>query len=361
MSDKFTVRSRLSDYEVDFVDDFRNAIDDSAKDNAFLIVDKKIDELYSKDINKIFRKDHIISIQSTEDSKTLEKCDSIIKELVEKNIRKNSVLFAVGGGVIEDIAGFISTILFRGIDWIFCPTTLLAQADSCIGSKSSINLGQYKNLLGSFYPPVRIIINPEFLKTLPQEEIRSGIGEMLHFYLIAGKTDLALELTTNYDELLEAPKKFKKFILTSLKIKKSVIEIDELDKGKRNIFNYGHTFGHALETVSSYDINHGQAVTMGMDIANYVSMRLGYIQEETFEYMHGILSGNLPAFRLLPKQNEAYFTALSKDKKNSKNNLGCILTRGPGSMFKVQLPFSKDLKDNIMSYFDACFEDKGKK
>lgn len=351
MSDRFTVRSRFKDYEVEFVDDFASAVGSHMEDGAFLIIDEKIVELYGEKVEKLFANDHIIVVQATEDTKTLAECDILIKELVKKNIRKNSLLFALGGGVIEDIVGFISTILFRGIDWVFCPTTLLAQADSCIGSKSSINLGGYKNLLGSFYPPSLIIIDVGFLKTLPVEEIKSGIGEILHFYLLVGKDKLAEKLMLDYNRLLEFPGTLKEYILPSLKIKKSVVEIDELDKGQRNIFNYGHTFGHAIETVTSYEINHGQAVTMGMDIANYLSLRLGYIDEKTFKHMQGILAKNMPSFKLSEQNSAEYFKALSKDKKNLGNNLGCILTCGPGSMFKVQLPFESKLKNDIMSYF----------
>ena len=355
MSDRFIVKSRLRDYEVEFVDDFVAAINRQRRDDAFLISDERINELYPEMVKKPFADDCIIALQASEDSKTMMGCEGLIKELVKKNIRKNSVIFALGGGVIEDIAGFISTILFRGIDWVFCPTTLLAQVDSCIGSKSSINLGGYKNLVGSFYPPSLVIIDVKFLKTLPIEELKSGIGEILHFYLIAGKEKLAQKLMEDYERLLSFPQTLKDYILPSLKIKKSIVEIDELDKDQRNLFNYGHTFGHAIEAVTSYGINHGQAVTMGMDVANYLSLRLGHIDEKTFKYMHGILEKNMPSFKVWEQNSAEYFKALSKDKKNLGNNLGCILTRGPGSMFKIQLPFDGKLKSDIISYFNRNF------
>ena len=129
------------------------------------------------------------------------------------------------------------------------------------------------------------------------------------------------------------------------------VEIDEFDKNERNVFNYGHTFGHAIETVSNYLINHGQAVTMGMDIANYVSLQLGYLNASTFEVMHNILAKNLPNFKLSKENIEKYLAALSKDKKNIGNNLGCILTKGPGAMEKLQLPLDEKVKEIILDYF----------
>jgi 3-dehydroquinate synthase len=175
---------------------------------------------------------------------------------------------------------------------------------------------------------------------------------MLHFYLIAGRDKLAASLMNDYETFLNKPEMLKKFILSSLKIKKEVIEDDEFDKGKRNIFNYGHTFGHALETVSSYAINHGQAVTMGMDIANYVSYRYRYINKSIFEGMHSILSANLPNFKVTDKNIDIYIKALSRDKKNLGNNLGCILTKGPGSMTKVQVPMGNKFRIVIKDYFN---------
>lgn len=355
MSNKFIVKSRFKNYQVDFMDNLAKSIKANAKKRDFLIIDKKISELYAEKVEKFFAENRIVIVEATEHNKTLENCYSLIKDLVEKDIRKNSIIFALGGGVIEDIAGFISSILFRGINWVFCPTTLLAQADSCIGSKTSINLNEYKNLLGSFYPPSRIFIDTKFLQTLPVDEIKSGIGEILHFYLIAGKDELAKELMNDYERLLKAPEELKDYILSSLKIKKSVIEIDELDEGQRNIFNYGHSFGHAIETVTSYAVNHGQAVTIGMDIANYLSLRLGYIDKETFEYIHQILDKNIPDARLSEKDMEDYFRALSKDKKNIGADLCCILTHAPGSMVKMQLPMDDKFKDMIRSYFKTNF------
>jgi 3-dehydroquinate synthase len=355
MSNGFSVKSRIRDYRVEFVDDFARDVWSKRGEGDFLIIDEKIKSLYGEKLEDLFDRENILTIEANEENKTLTKCEEIIEYLIGRNIRKKSAIFAIGGGVIQDISSFVSMVLFRGIEWYFYPTTLLAQSDSCIGSKSSINFGKYKNLLGSFYPPAHIGIDMGFLTTLPEDEIRSGMGEILHFYLIAGKEDLAKKMMNEYDDNVKDPGAMEEYILQSLMVKKSLIEEDEFDKGKRNIFNYGHTFGHAIESVTSYAINHGQAVTMGMDMANYISNRLGHIDDRTFDRMHAILKKNMPDFKLSYGNISDYFKALSKDKKNEGANVGCILTKGPGHMFKEQLPMDEEFKNNITSYFDRGF------
>lgn len=352
MSEAFTIKSMFRDYKVNLIDEFEKSIRQHSEENTYILIDQKVLELFEKQFERILPKYHFISIEANESNKTIDYCQSLIKNLIEKNIRKDSIVVAVGGGIIQDIAAFSSSILFRGIDWVFYPTTLLAQADSCIGSKTSINVAGYKNLVGNFYPPAEIDLDLAFLDTLPIEEIKSGIGEILHFYLIAGGS-LAEKLIDNYDELIASPRTLKRHIVESLKIKQSVIEIDEFDRNERNLFNYGHTFGHAIETVSGYGINHGQSVTMGMDIANFISVNLGYLSKNNFGRMHKILERNMPSFSLRDDMVEDYLAALSRDKKNIGNSVGCILTSGPGAMKKVYLPFDDHLKSMVLAYFSA--------
>jgi len=351
MSDELTISSRFRDYTVFFIESAAESLRTRHPDQtSMFIVDENLLALCPERFDNALKDREVIFVEPTEQHKTLEYCQSIISKLIEKNIRKNCTLVAVGGGIIQDITAFISSVLFRGISWEFYPTTLLAQADSCIGSKASINFGNYKNMLGGFYPPACIFIDVGFLGTLPEEEIRSGIGEMLHYFLI-DDSELTRSLMDDYEALLANPLQMKLYMLESLRIKKSMIEIDELDKNQRNIFNYGHTFGHAIETVSDYRVNHGQAVTLGMDIANYISMHLGYVTDQQYASMHTVLWKNIPDFQLSDKMFDRYYSALAKDKKNIGKNLGCILTRGPGKMEKIQIPFDEKLKDLIRSYF----------
>ncbi len=357
MSKNITIRSKFRDYNVYFVNDFLPILKRQMKNPLFFIIDQTIMELYTDKLKAVWPLNKSIIIEARESTKTVDKCQYVIKTLIENNVRRDSVLIAIGGGIIQDITAFVASILFRGIEWHFYPTTLLAQADSCIGSKSSINIGEYKNQVGTFYPPSEIVSDCSFLNTLSASEIKSGIGEILHFLFIAGDQSVQT-LSDEYNKLLKEPVRFNKYIRTSLGIKKKTIEIDEFDKNERNLFNYGHTFGHAIEAVSDFTIPHGQAVTMGMDIANYVSMSLRKLGERDFEYMHKLLFKNMPLFHLSADMIEDYFTALSKDKKNIGKNLGCILTSGLGSMKEVQISLDDKLKKIIIAYFKTRGSEK---
>lgn len=190
-----------------------------------------------------------------------------------------------------------------------------------------------------------------FLKTLTESEIRSGIGEMLHYFLTDGIV-LAQEITEKIDDLIKEPKKLEYFIKNSLKIKKNIIEIDEFDESIRHIFNYGHTFGHAIEAITNYSITHGQAVTLGIDLANYLSFKLQMINYSSFEEMHKILLKNMPNYMPLDNKIEEFLNAMSKDKKNKGNKIGFILTRGPGKVEKVFIENNEWFKNCILEYFN---------
>jgi 3-dehydroquinate synthase len=258
----------------------------------------------------------------------------------------------MGGGIIQDVTAFSASIIYRGVDWAFFPTTLLAQTDSCIGSKTSINLGDKKNLVGNFYPPADVFIDTAFLSSLTIDDIKSGIGEILHYYIYAANP-LIDELIRDYGLVIKDRNLLARYIRESLKIKKSVIEGDEFDRGERNKFNYGHTFGHALESVTDYAIKHGHAVTVGMDMANFVSVKMGFMPPETFRNLHEKLSVNLPGYDWKRINFDRYFDALSKDKKNIGSSVGCILARDMGMLFKQQLPLDDGFKQMIRDYFSG--------
>lgn len=352
MSDTMLIKSRMRDYTVFFVSNFYNHLKEYAEQGAFFVIDSLIHKTYGDQINSVVPQDRILIVEANEYNKTIGKCQAIIETLVERNFRKNDRLTAVGGGVIQDITAFTASILYRGVDWSFFPTTLLAQADSCIGGKTSINLGDKKNLVGNFYPPSDIFIDVDVLTSLTVEDIKSGIGEILHYYIYSA-SPLFDELIRDYELVIKDRNLLEKYIRGSLKIKKSVIEIDEFDKGERSKFNYGHTFGHAIESVTDYAIKHGQAVTVGMDLANYVSMKLGFMSADVFHDIHLKLSTNFPEFNWAKIDFERYFSLLTKDKKNVGNNVGCIFAKEPGILFKEQLPLDDHFREIIKAYFSS--------
>ncbi|MBN1870819.1 MAG: iron-containing alcohol dehydrogenase [Candidatus Omnitrophica bacterium] len=348
MPNSFSVRSLFREYSVEFIDNLKQRIRSLVDKGHFFVIDAGVYDLYQDCFKTVVSKDALFIEEAIEKAKTFENSYSLIKRLMASGVRKNTTLVAVGGGVIQDLTAFVSSILFRGIEWMFFPTTLLAQADSCIGSKTSINMEGYKNILGNFYPPSKIFIDLKFLESLNDGDIKSGIGEMMHFYFVAG-SPYAEKIATHYQELFAGREWFGEYIDASLAIKKDVIERDEFDKGERNLFNYGHTFGHAIETITDYKVPHGQAVTLGMDIANYISLQRGMIDLEIFGRMRQILMNNLPKLEISDEQMDRYMDALSKDKKNTNQGLTCILTEGPGRMKRVCIPMDEPLRNMIGS------------
>lgn len=351
MFNSLVISSKVrGNYTVKFIDDLKRELSRFADcDDYVYIVDRHISNLFAAELSCIFQRCRFIVIDCKEENKTLEYSQALIRMLIDKNIRKNDQLIVIGGGIAQDISCFVASILFRGVNWIFYPTTLLAQCDSCIGSKSSINFDQIKNLLGTFNPPSEIYIYPGFLNTLKENEIKSGIGEMLHYFFSDG-IDIAKDVSEKYDMLLTNRSLLPYFVQQSLKIKKRIIQIDEFDTSIRHIFNYGHTFGHAIEAITQYRIPHGQAISIGMDLANFISMSRGMINEDIFSEMHDILIKNMPVFKFDQDNIDRYIVALSKDKKNKGDLLGAILTSGPGKLSKVFLKMDESFKTVILQY-----------
>jgi 3-dehydroquinate synthase len=351
MSNSFSVSSKVRGlYHVYFIEDIKKSFVTITKENNLIfIIDEKVSILFKEELSIILSNCRYILIKSSEGNKTINYTQEVIRELLKVNVRKDDTLIAIGGGITQDIVTFIASILFRGLEWKFYPTSLLAQCDSCIGSKSSINFDQYKNLVGTFNPPSEIFIYAGFLNTLSESEIRSGIGEMLHYYFTEG-ISLAQEVSDKFYELLTNRNILLYFISNSLRIKKNIIEIDEFDTSIRHIFNYGHTFGHALEAITDYSIPHGQAISLGMDLANYISLQKQMISKDQFDEMHAILVKNIPSFTFTKNNLDSYIDALAKDKKNKGNKLGCILTYGAGKVEKVFVDIDENLQKLILDY-----------
>jgi len=240
--------------------------------------------------------------------------------------------------------------MYRGVSWIFFPTTLLAQGDSCIGSKTSINFGSHKNQLGGFYPPNKIFINLDFLDSLDRSQLKSGLGEMLHYFIVSSREDF-VRFEADYRAALEDKKILSKLILRSLEIKRKYIEVDEFDQNVRQVFNYGHSFGHAIESLTQYRVPHGIAVSRGMDMANYISMKLGYIDENTRNSIRKVTEQIWKGTSLENIDVNEFVSALSKDKKNVGDKLGLILNKGYGKTFKEVRSVDVDFKSWIEEYF----------
>ena len=327
MFEVMKIKSHKGEYQVVFAPGLLDNLDPVAEGDCHFLIDSKVASLYRRELEPILNSGRTILIDAVESSKSLQNIIPVIEKLVSVSARRGHILVAIGGGITQDITCFIASTLFRGMRWRFVPTTLLSQADSCIGSKSSINVGDTKNILGTFNPPDEIYIAPRFLGTLDEKEIRSGIGEILKVHAIDSPASFD-SVAQDYPIMLTDQAVLLKYIRSALLIKQRFVELDEFDRGVRNIFNYGHSFGHAIEAATHFGIPHGIAVTMGMDMANSIAARRGLLPEREFTRMHPALRSNYLPYADADIPLDELLAALHKDKKNTNTALGLVFPLG---------------------------------
>ncbi len=303
---------------------------------VFVLTDENVAKLHLARLQTVLSKSETITVPAGEQTKSFSIFEKICEEILAKGIDRKSLIIAFGGGVVGDLAGFVASILLRGIDFIQIPTTLLAAVDSSVGGKTAINSKVGKNLIGSFYQPKLVLCNLEFLKTLPARELRSGYAEVLKYGLIRDENFFAF-LEKNYQKIFTHDTEFlEKIITRSCEMKAEIVGRDEQESGERMLLNFGHTFGHVFETETGYsdEILHGEAVAMGMKMAAKMSQNFGLISEKDFERIARHLENC--GFVTNPKKirknwnEENLISHLAKDKKNEGKNLTFILLKKIG-------------------------------
>lgn len=331
------IKSNIKNYVVKFEDNFDFVKTLSEKKSKVLIIDKNVFEIY-KSIFSCFDLEDVVMFDAIEENKTIDYALSIIKEITKKSAKKNLTIISAGGGVTQDVTGFIASILYRGVNWIFIPTTFLAQTDSCIGSKTSINFESFKNLLGTFYPPSEIYINTNFLKSLSELDFYNGIGETIKFKLMKEEDAKSFESIVHEIEFAKSNRDcLLPLIVDNMKVKLSYMAGDEFDQGRRNMLNYGHCFGHAIESVSNYEVPHGIAVAIGIVFANTISKNRKLIDNSLWSFLNeALLIPNIPL-----KLNASYFDtakllgAMKSDKKRIGSLLTAIIPSNGFEMIKI--------------------------
>tara|TARA_Y100000591_G_C21816409_1_gene690972 strand:- start:470 stop:1507 length:1038 start_codon:yes stop_codon:yes gene_type:complete len=344
MIKKLKIKSKIHNYDV-FFEKKLSSIFKKIPRNSIFLVDKKVKSLFLKKFlkNKIY-----LCIESNEKNKDFVNLNKCINFFI-KNVSKETKVFAIGGGVVQDITSFLCSIYKRGVDWIFIPTTIISQADSCIGGKTSINFNGIKNQFGNFYPPKKIILNPKFISKLPKKQLYSGLGEMGHYYFLSNYKNYIF-YKNNLKKISNRIKiNLNDLIFRSLKIKKIYIEKDEFDKDERLKLNYGHTFGHALEKLTN--LPHGIAVAHGMNIANYISLGFGFISQKKFNEMNETLNYIINDYKIRNINLDNFLKLLKKDKKSTKKNIRVILTKNIGNMFLFKILNEEKLKKMLKNYF----------
>ena len=304
-------------------------------------LNKFIDSLGAKFVSEYI-------VPAGEDSKCLDTFQKILEHSLKAGLTRKSLIIAVGGGVIGDLSGYVAASYMRGIDFIQVPTTLLAQVDSSIGGKTGINLGSYKNVLGAFYQPKFTFINVSSLRTLPDDEFRNGMSEVVKYGFIYDY-EFINYLLENSDDILDRRDSVLKHIVKKCaKIKAHVVEVDEKEGGLRKILNFGHTFGHGVEKLCH--IAHGEAVSIGMNMAFKLSLKRNLIDEEYYnKFLQVCEKFSLPTRFEGPSEQEV-LSIIRTDKKNSFSKVNMIL---PVEHGKVAL-FNDVDDETILEIIKEC-------
>ena len=346
------IHSNLRDYTVHFHDDDSFIEGFTRFPQRLFVIDENVWKLHGTGCLAALADSERIIFPVSEERKNLGGVMELYDCLMECSSKKNMTLISIGGGIIQDITGFVASTLYRGLNWVFVPTTLLAQADSCIGSKTSLNYKRFKNLIGTFYPPSEVHIFSEFLQTLENSDFFSGMGEVAKLHIMGGIETISAFTETLPDLLKRDDLVILSAIRLSLAVKLSYIEGDEFDTGRRNLLNYGHCFGHALETVSSYVIPHGQAVVVGMLVANRVAVKRGILSEDVAQrFAEKFLSLLLDCKLDLSLYSiDELITAMRQDKKRIGDGLVIVMVTDAIEMVKVDDVTSEEIEVAVKSF-----------
>ena len=302
-----------------------------------------------------FQDDRTVLLESTEERKNLQSVEQVICSMRDLGLQRDGHVFAVGGGIVQDVATLAASLYMRGVDWTYVPTTLMAMTDSCIGGKSSINAGQTKNLVGNIYPPKEVLIDTLFLETLSSVGIASGLAEAVKIAYCKG--------TETFDRFLDCAKDssnidFVAMLDLVLNAKKWFIEKDEFDKAERRLLNFGHTFGHALEVGSHYAIPHGVAVAIGVQASiEFVrtARPLASSEEQLLAYTDGVIAlAGLTDVLRSTMDNNAIVRAFASDKKHTSASFRLILPTQPSGVEIVELPKTQASIDGVLNALDSA-------
>lgn len=342
--DKLYVNLGSNSYDIIFTDSFANLAASLDRINApeklLIVTDTNVEKLYADEVNGILKASGydsaVYAFPAGEENKGMDTILGICGACVEHGLDRRSMILALGGGVVGDMAGFAAAIYMRGIDFVQIPTTLLSQSDSSVGGKTGIDFMESKNILGAFWQPRLVYINVNTLKTLPEVQFISGMGEVIKHGIIRDaafydfiKNNSALIKSLDPDTLISMAKR-------NCSIKAEVVECDEKENGLRAILNFGHTIGHAAESALDFTVTHGECVGLGMVAASYIAAERGLIDREILGDIKAVLEEY--GFRTsmpLPEASVIY-SFMQKDKKKANGKLKFILPARIGDVIQTR-------------------------
>lgn len=331
--EKLMVNLGEKSYNILFTDDFDGLISAMRQINApkkiLIVTDSNVEKLYGRDVERLLAGNGydvaLHKFNAGEESKSMKTILGICKSCINHNMDRKSMIIALGGGVVGDMAGFAASIFMRGIDFIQIPTTLLSQSDSSVGGKTGIDFMECKNILGAFHQPKLVYINVATLKTLPEEQIISGMGEVIKHGIIGDKIFFGyLENSCDKVKLLES-RAMIRMSQVNCTIKAKVVEQDEKESGLRANLNFGHTIGHAIESAFNFKRTHGECVGLGVLAASYIAYKRDiFSRAELFRVERLLEMYNFRTRIILPDKS-VIFDYMQNDKKKTDGKLKFIL------------------------------------
>lgn len=355
MHTSFKIESKQGNYEVEIFPNYYQNMNRDTEDKIIFC-----DEIFYEETRK--KNEKVISIKSVENSKSLEEMSSIIVKMRDFGVNRNYQIIAIGGGVVQDIATFCANMYMRGLKWHYIPTTLLGMVDSCIGGKSSINVGNYKNIVGSFWPPSKIFIDSKLTTTLNTEQWCCGLIEAAKICYARGKESYTAFEALNPHVFMSA-NDAEGVISLSLQCKKWFIEVDEFDKKERLLLNFGHTFGHALEAASNFKISHGIGVGLGCLAALEFAKLIGINTKEIniairYRELMIDLLGNLPELPSIIKDIDVniIIEKFKSDKKHLIDKYSIVTINNSGSLELIRIDKNDKSDELLVASYLKSFE-----
>jgi len=308
-----------------------------------LLVDENVLKLHPEKFESMV----VIPVPTGESNKTMQTVEYLYRELIGLEYDRSILIVGVGGGLVTDIAGYVASTFLRGVRFGFISTTLLGQVDASIGGKNGVNLDGYKNMIGVIRQPEFIWCDYQFLDTLEDRQYISGLAEVIKYGAIKDRKLLEF-IEDHMESLLSRDKKVLEEVITKcIQIKADVVQMDERESGERRLLNFGHTVGHAIER--NYGLLHGEAISVGMDIAARLSVKMKYFEPEYAAWLRSILQrAGLPVeIKLDPGK---IYNTIRKDKKKEGSGIHFIFLKSPGNAFSGEI----DLEELKQSLDDLC-------
>lgn len=324
---KFKVKSFPRSYNVEFINNSKKFNKFLNSSECVILIDANIyKKYYSK---KIIKNKKLIKIDAKEKNKNLYTTNQILDFFIRHNVSKSNKIIAIGGGIIQDLAGYASLVYKRGLHWEYVPTTFLGMTDSCVGGKVGINYGEAKNLAGLFSAPRKVLIDINFLASLPKSDLLSGLGEALRLHLTGG-----MYFVDKFKKNIDGAIKFKKknlinIIKNSLLVKRAVVEEDEYEFDIRRSMNFGHSYGHAIEILCKHSLPHGTAISIGMCVESILCSKKFKINKEIYKLILDLTS------KLITNRD---YKIIKKLKFNKLNNVMLKDKKTLNGIIKLTVP-----------------------